>query len=239
MTSGGPLAQRRFGDPETCTLGQSSPFPERAVSCPGQRSSVMADVNDVLKQPGRSGRASIRPSWPVAVVTLCMSALLLAALSACGDGNDAIEDGGTRATPQTGAADPGPTTEPAEAVSTAAAAGPRMTVREYAEGCPEKDNPNDHLDSVSWGSIAHRWEDVLAWLDRANPPEELAAYHDARTLYAEEALAFVRDKPEDEVSRSNEALLAFSEFDSWEEVNVAISQADPATLEAMRAERCW
>ena len=174
-----------------------------------------------------------------------MALVLLVVLVACGDGDDTSENGGTQATPtpteSRAAADPEPTTEPDEAMRTAAAAlaGPRMTLQEYAEACPEKNNPDDSLDSVSWGAIARRWEHIATWLKDTDPPGELAAYHDARMAYVEEVLAFVRDKPKDEVSNSNVALAAFSAFDSWDKVNDAIRAADSATFEAMRAERCW
>ena len=186
----------------------------------------------MLKQLRGSVRAAIGPSGPVALSALCMALLLVVALAACGDGNDTPANGGTQATPRTDAA---------EAMNTGAAAlaGPRMTLQEYAEACPEKNNPNDALDAASWGSIARRWENVATWLKDTTPPEELAAYHHARMAYAEEVLAFVRNKPEDEVSSSNEALAAFSAFDSWDQVNDAIREADSATFDAMRAERCW
>ncbi len=191
-----------------------------------------------MKQLSLSDPATIDHSVLVALVLLILSA-------ACGDGDDTPSTGGTQATPTPketrAAADPQPTKEPAEAMSTreAVLAGPRMTLQEYAEACPEKNNPNDSLDAKTWGAIARRWEDIATWLKDTNPPEELVAYHDARLAFAEEALAFVKNKPEDEVSSSNEALAAFSAFDSWDQVNDAIREADSATFEAMRAERCW
>ena len=63
----------------------------------------MADGNNELKRLRRSVRTAIRPSGLVAVVTFCMTLLPLVVLAACGDGNDALENGETQATPRTGA----------------------------------------------------------------------------------------------------------------------------------------
>ncbi len=64
----------------------------------------MTDGNHELKQLRRPALASIHPSGLVVLGTLCM-ALLLVVLAACGDGDGAVENGGTQAAPQTGAAE--------------------------------------------------------------------------------------------------------------------------------------
>lgn len=193
-------------------------------------------------RPRRPVRASIRPSG---LAALCMALLLLVVLAACGDGGAALNNGEAQATSTPtktqAAAGPEPTEEPDEAMSTMATAqfGPRMTVEEYAEACDEKDPPAGFMDITPWGELGDHLEDVVAWLKGMNPPEELAAYHEAQILFAEDSVAFARSKPPGELGDSDAMIRGISEWDSSQKVLAAIEEVDSTTRAAMDAEGCW
>ena len=178
-------------------------------------------------------------------ILLCAAVLLLAA---CGSGESETDDttdesAGTAAPTVTEVAQhtaaPEPTEEPAEAISTVAAAlaGPRMTVEEYAKACAEEDDPpEEFFMNTPYGELADYLEDIVAWLEDMNPPEELAAYHDAHVLYLEWSLADVRSKPRDELPERNSLSGPKELADNYSAAREAV---DDATRAAMISEGCW
>ena len=205
----------------------------------------MADRHDESKELSRLVRAPIRPSGLGVLVALCVTLLLLVGLAACGSGDAVPENGETQSTPQAGTAEsrdpagPEPTEEPAEAMSTVAAAlaGPPMTVKEYAEACAEEDDPpEDFFMNTPYGELADYWEDIVAWLKDMNPPEELAAYHDALVLDLEWWLAEARSKPRDELPERNSLSGPKELADNYSAARKAV---DDATRAVMIAEGCW